>query len=438
MTNSNFWYKKEAPLLGLSGMGGGAGGIMVAGGPVTSADAYQIEKSIKFNDGDTAYLKRRGGNGVKSGNRRTFTWSGWLKLGKHTGESFNIFNVSASPGNSASNVRRTEFKFASDYVLVFGVNSSGSAWKTLQTVAKFRDGSAWYHVVCAVDTNQSTEKERVKLYVNGELQTVTGNYPAQYEQTPYNMQSDCHALGTYINNLNDFYDGHMADVYWIDGLQLSPAAFGEFSTTYVWNPKAFSLPSPNDGRTWSSTTTNLTNPANTFDGSTGSGATKSSTGSSQMSITFDPPLKNITEFEVNYQNSGAHAVAFNGGALMEDAGGSATDGYWRKPPAGMKIPSTIDSFEARYNHSSTNSSIEITGIRVNGVVLVDGLTDTTTRTNVNDGTSWEQLVTGTANSGQGGDKAFDGDESTLSQATNGSNASLTFTPNSAISGRVEI
>ena len=27
---SNSWYKKEAPFLGLTGMGGGAGGIMVA------------------------------------------------------------------------------------------------------------------------------------------------------------------------------------------------------------------------------------------------------------------------------------------------------------------------------------------------------------------------------------------------------------------------
>ena len=33
----------------------------------------------------------------------------------------------------------------------------------------FRDPSAWYHAVVAVDTTQGTNTNRVKLYVNGEL-----------------------------------------------------------------------------------------------------------------------------------------------------------------------------------------------------------------------------------------------------------------------------
>ena len=33
--------------------------------------------------------------------------------------------------------------------------------------AVFRDVSAWYHIVYAIDTTQATESNRIKLYVNG-------------------------------------------------------------------------------------------------------------------------------------------------------------------------------------------------------------------------------------------------------------------------------
>ena len=37
----------------------------------------------------------------------------------------------------------------------------------VNTSAVFRDESAWYHFVVAVDTTQSTNSDRVKLYANG-------------------------------------------------------------------------------------------------------------------------------------------------------------------------------------------------------------------------------------------------------------------------------
>ena len=455
MTNSNSWFKKENPLLGLSGMGGGAGGILVES-PVTSS-GYEISKSIKFNDGDTAYLKRTGGNGTKGGNRRTFTWSGWLKLGKLTAESFNIFNVSASPGNSASNVRRTEFKVASDHRLVFGVNSSGSAWKTLQTTAKFRDPSAWYHVVLAVDTNQPDADARVNLWVNGELQDVTGDYPVQYEQTPYNNQADCHALGTYINNLNDFYDGYMAEVYWIDGLQLSPACFGAFSTTYAWNPKSFSLPFFNDNTTWSSGTISYEHPsynvARAFNGLlTGNEYWAPADGTANWNgfasfepsndIEFNHSLRFYMDFDTRPATDAEPYMT-----VWTDIGGEervqAPQGGNVGPNSTNKKWYTIKEGKGKLekitlHQGSLGYWARIYAIEVDGITLIDGKTDPKTRTNVNNGTAWDSLVTGSAHSGQGGDKAFDGDESTLSQATNGSNASLTFTPTTAITGQVEI
>ena len=52
------------PILGGNGAGAGA----VAG--------YQIDNSLRFNDGDSAYLNRTPSSAT---NRKTFTWSGWVK-----------------------------------------------------------------------------------------------------------------------------------------------------------------------------------------------------------------------------------------------------------------------------------------------------------------------------------------------------------------------
>ena len=44
---------------------------------LTSADSgYAIERSLRFNSGDSAYLNR---TPSAAGNRKTFTWSGWVK-----------------------------------------------------------------------------------------------------------------------------------------------------------------------------------------------------------------------------------------------------------------------------------------------------------------------------------------------------------------------
>jgi len=42
-------------------------------------------------------------------------------------------------------------------------------WRT--TTRVFRDPSAWYHFVLAVDTNQATAADRIKLYINGVEET---------------------------------------------------------------------------------------------------------------------------------------------------------------------------------------------------------------------------------------------------------------------------
>ena len=58
-----------------------------------------------------------------------------------------------------------------------------------------RDPSAWYHIVVVFDTTQKTDSDRVKVYVNGELDTGgTTSYPSLNTEWSINTTS-LHAIG---------------------------------------------------------------------------------------------------------------------------------------------------------------------------------------------------------------------------------------------------
>ena len=155
MTFSNSWYKKEY-LLGLGGLGGGAGGILVAGGPVASGE-FRIEKSLRFDDGADPNVKRTFSS---SGNRKTWTWSGWVKRTTLGGN-----QVFFSAGDEDE--KFFVLKFGDDKIAWMIKNDSNSYTMDKSTSASFEDTSAWYHIVAAVDTTQSNAQDRAKLYVNG-------------------------------------------------------------------------------------------------------------------------------------------------------------------------------------------------------------------------------------------------------------------------------
>ena len=98
------------------------------------------------------------------------------------------------------------------------------------TQDEFKDFSAWYHVVCAVDTTQGTDTNRVKIYVNGVQQTLqtTTNLPGDSINTRMNDSSYPHYISynSGTNVMNDF----ITDVHFIDGSQLTPTSFGAFDS----------------------------------------------------------------------------------------------------------------------------------------------------------------------------------------------------------------
>ena len=154
---------------------------------------YDVDNSVKLEQDNSEYLHKTPSS---VGNRRTWTFSCWLK---RTELSLNhyIFNYGDGDYNQYDRTLMT-FRTGVDQIWFGG----GSAYE-LKTNRVFRDSSAWYHIVLAVDTTQSTDTNRLKLYVNGSLITVfsTSNIPAQNTDLGVN-QAALHTIGRRANAFN--------------------------------------------------------------------------------------------------------------------------------------------------------------------------------------------------------------------------------------------
>ena len=109
----------------------------------------------------------------------------------------------------------------------------------MYTSRKFRDTNAWYHLVVAIDTTQSTASNRFKYYINGEQITSfsTETYPAQDKTFGFG-QNVLNEIGRDSYGSSNNFDGLMSHVHWIDGTQYQASDFGETdSTTGEWKIK---------------------------------------------------------------------------------------------------------------------------------------------------------------------------------------------------------
>ena len=198
-------------------------------GANSASGGYEISNSLRFNDGDSPGL---GITPSGAGNRKTWTYSGWVKRSALTTGQEHIFMVNG--GNNDSTWVQLRFE---DNDFTFSFYNQ----RAIRTDRKFRDPSAWYHIVVAVDTTQGTDSNRIKLYVNGVQETSFSdtNYPSQNDDTGVNGTYR-HFIGgeggTSGNASGSFYDGYMTEVHLVDGSQLLPTSFGEFDDNGVWVP----------------------------------------------------------------------------------------------------------------------------------------------------------------------------------------------------------
>ncbi len=190
---------------------------------------YQISRSLRFNSADSAYLNR---TPASAGNRRTFTVSLWVKRA-----ALGTLQYLWEGGSPDSITTRLFLRFQTDDTLRMA--TSGSA--IFNTTQVFRDPSAWYHIVVAVDTPNATQANRTRLYVNGtEVTTFSSSSPfSQNDDTGWNM-AQAHSIGRSHIDGTGYLGAYLTEIYNIDGQALTPSSFGETNAqTGVWQPKAY-------------------------------------------------------------------------------------------------------------------------------------------------------------------------------------------------------
>jgi len=207
--------------------------FLVGGANSSAVTAYDIDNSLRLNDDDSAYLSWTPSTAT---NDDKLTFSFWVKRGAISGSYKILTRYTSSDDRFYIAFWPTDKIYI--YQKVGGVESFN-----LQTNRLFRDPSAWYHIVIAFDTTQGTEANRIKLYVNGTQETSfsTSNYPTQnldlYYQTATSVLVK---IGQYDSS--QYYDGHFADFYFIDGTQYAASDFGETDEdSGIWKPKKASV-----------------------------------------------------------------------------------------------------------------------------------------------------------------------------------------------------
>ena len=164
------------------------------------------------------------------------TVSFWVKMGNLTANE-HIFDTYTDANN------RSHIQFDDVDKIDVRFKVSGSNIGRIVCTPKFRDPTAWYHIVVTLDTTQATSTDRIKLYINGEQNTSADNgfttetYPSQ--NADVNL-SGTHTIGAYHNggSPNLYFSGNLTHIHYTDGYAYAASDFGETdSTSGIWKPK---------------------------------------------------------------------------------------------------------------------------------------------------------------------------------------------------------
>ena len=194
-----------------------------------SAGGYDINKSLRFRSSASAYLNR---TPASAGNRQKFTLSVWIKLGE----------LGTNKILLSSNTTAQQFRIYTDNTIGFGNSGVGN----YQSTGVLRDPSAWYHIVCKVDTTLASGK--VIIYVNNQTYLTTDGGLSLNANTQFN-NTVAHFIGRDTESPNAmFFDGYMAEYNFIDGQSLTPSSFGETdAVTGSWVAKKYTGTYGNNG-----------------------------------------------------------------------------------------------------------------------------------------------------------------------------------------------
>jgi hypothetical protein len=199
---------------------------------IKAAGGYDVANSLRFESSSTDHLSRSKSSSETSTTIGTFSF--WVKRCE-TGATTSIYSNEVEDGNNRGFIVFDN----TDSFYVQDDNSGGAADTLLVTTQKFRDLSAWSHLVVAFDTNQGTASNRCKIYHNGSQ--ITSFSTETYATLNENLkileggQTNKELVGKIFGADNSRM--YLAEFHHIDGQALDPTSFGEFDEdSGIWKP----------------------------------------------------------------------------------------------------------------------------------------------------------------------------------------------------------
>ena len=196
---------------------------------------YDVANSCRFEASDSQKMVKTLGTPTST---KIGTVSCWVKRGS-IGVEQHFFGTKQD-GNDRCSIG---FDDSAEGELHIVQEDNGSFGYQFKTTARYRDPSAWLHLVLAIDTTQATASNRVKIYINGTQVTdfATETQPSQDTVIRYGISGEELVVGAKFGgggSYGNFYSGYLAEVVFIDGQQLDPTSFGEFDSDSpnIWKP----------------------------------------------------------------------------------------------------------------------------------------------------------------------------------------------------------
>jgi hypothetical protein len=195
---------------------------------------YDIENSLKLEADNSEAIAAT--NSTQSGNRKTWTFSTWVKrteIDMSGSFGLNALFYAASSGIAFMNTDELRILLYTDGGL------AGSF--TLSQL--FRDTSAWYHIVLTVDSTEATSTNRVKLWLNGEQVTdfSTETYPNLNDEFQFGKAQSAAPI-----RIGNAYWGtsplsaYIAETHYLNGTAKQASDFGEYDAdSGIWIPKEY-------------------------------------------------------------------------------------------------------------------------------------------------------------------------------------------------------
>ena len=185
-------------------------------------------QSLRWDFANTSYLNKTFGS---AGSRQKFTYSCWIKIALiENADGYALLSVY---NDTQDDTGYFHVHITNGNLHIGGYNTN---WRT--GGIEFRDPSAWYNIIIAVDTTQGTANNRVRVYVNNQEITTLYSGISNMSQNANTPVGDAcsHFIGRQQSVAgSQRSDGYMAECNMINNQQLTPSSFGEVKNG-VWIP----------------------------------------------------------------------------------------------------------------------------------------------------------------------------------------------------------